>query len=106
MRKQTTRETCGPAESRGRAQSAPGAGTAGPCPTSGQGIPPTLLQSLPRVLIIRTGSTAPEVQREHGDYDRWFRDALAGHDLAFDLCDATNSAIPEPTSHAGIIITG
>jgi len=64
------------------------------------------LQALPRILIIRTGSTAPEVQRGHGDYDRWFRDALAAHDLAFDLCDATRSPIPDPTPHAGIIVTG
>jgi GMP synthase (glutamine-hydrolysing) len=73
---------------------------------AGQGLPPTLLQSLPRFLIVRTGSTAPEVQRGHGDYDRWFRDALTGHDLAFDLRDATKSEIPEPSSHAGILVTG
>jgi GMP synthase (glutamine-hydrolysing) len=69
-------------------------------------VPPTLLGGLPRVLIIRTGSTAIEVRRGHGDYDRWFKDALAAHDLAFDLCDATRSAIPDPASHAGIIVTG
>jgi GMP synthase (glutamine-hydrolysing) len=81
-------------------------GEAGPQPAPGRGAPPTILASLPRVLIVRTGSTAPEVQRRHGDYDRWFRDALADHDLAFDLCDATRSAIPDPSSHAGIIVTG
>src|SRR5882672_10899146 len=71
-----------------------------------RGVPPILLHALPRILIIRTGSTAQEVQRGHGDYDRWFRDALAAHDLAFDLCDATRSAIPDPAAHAGIIVTG
>jgi GMP synthase (glutamine-hydrolysing) len=71
-----------------------------------RGGPPTFLQSLPRLLIVRTGSTAMEVQRHHGDYDRWFRDALAGHDLAFDLCDATRSAIPDVAAHAGVIVTG
>jgi GMP synthase (glutamine-hydrolysing) len=94
------------ADSRGRARSAPCDGAAGSRPAPGQGIPPTLLQSLPRILIIRTGSTALEVQRQHGDYDRWFRDALAGHDLGFDLCDATKSAIPDPSSRAGVIVTG
>jgi GMP synthase (glutamine-hydrolysing) len=64
------------------------------------------LQTLPRVLIVRTGSTASEVQRTHGDYDRWFRDALAEHDLAFDLCDATRAPIPDLTSHVGVIVTG
>ncbi len=78
----------------------------GPQTASGRGAPPTLLGALPRILIVRTGSTAREVQRHHGDYDRWFRDALAAHDLAFDLCDATVSAIPEPASHAGVIVTG
>lgn len=99
-----------------RARSAPPAGSAGPGsmsdgaagpgPMPGRGVPPPFLQSLPRVLIIRTGSTALEVQRSHGDYDRWFRDALAGHDLAFDVCDATRSAVPDPSTHVGIIVTG
>jgi GMP synthase (glutamine-hydrolysing) len=73
---------------------------------AGRGSPPAFLQSLPRVLIIRTGSTAIAVQRRHGDYDRWFRDALAEHDLAFDLCDATRAAVPDGSAHVGIIVTG
>jgi len=77
-----------------------------PRPLPERGIPPTLLQAPPRLLIVRTGSTALEVQRSHGDYDRWFRDALEAHDLAFDLCDATMSAIPDRSAHAGIIVTG
>lgn len=68
--------------------------------------PPPFLQSLPRFLIVRTGSTAMEVQRHHGDYDRWFRDALAEQDLAFDLCDATLEGIPDVSAHAGVIVTG
>lgn len=91
---------------RSRVRSAPPAGAAGPRPVVARGGPPPFLQSLPRVLIIRTGSTAIEVQRRHGDYDRWFRDALAGHDLAFDLCDATRAAIPDASSHVGVIVTG
>jgi GMP synthase (glutamine-hydrolysing) len=99
-------ETRSPADFRERARDAPRAGTAGPRPMPGRGLPPTLLGALPRLLILRTGSTAIEIQRGHGDYDRWFRDALAGHDLAFDLCDATRSAIPDPTPYAGVIVTG
>jgi GMP synthase (glutamine-hydrolysing) len=72
----------------------------------GRGVPPMFLQTLPRILIVRTGSTAVEVQRAHGDYDRWFRDALKEHDLAFDLCDATRRPVPDPTSHIGVIVTG
>jgi GMP synthase (glutamine-hydrolysing) len=75
-----------------------------PAPESG--VPPLLLQALPRLLIVRTGSTALEVQRRHGDYDRWFRDALAEHDLAFDVCDAMRSAIPDASPYAGILVTG
>jgi GMP synthase (glutamine-hydrolysing) len=71
-----------------------------------RGSPPPFLQSLPRLLIVRTGSTAIDVQRRHGDYDRWFRDALAEHDLAFDLCDATRAAIPDTSAHVGVIVTG
>src|SRR2546428_10477022 len=91
---------------RERARSVPQAGATGPRPMTAGGGPPTLLQALPRILIIRTGSTAPEVQRGHGDYDRWFRDALAPHDLAFDLCDATKAAIPDASPYSGIIVTG
>jgi len=89
-----------------RARGAPPAGEAGPRPLPGAGLPPMLLQTLPRLLIVRTGSTAEEVRRAHGDYDRWFRDALATHDLAFDLCDATREAIPEPAVHVGVLVTG
>ena len=61
---------------------------------------------MPRLLILQTGSTASEVGLRHGDYDRWFMDAMAEHDLAFDVCDVTRAAIPEPIVHAGILITG
>src|SRR2546422_6234416 len=91
---------------REQARSVPRAGVTGPRPMTAGGVPPTLLQALPRILIIRTGSTALEVQRGHGDYDRWFRDALAPHDLAFDLCDATKAAIPDASPYSGIIVTG
>ena len=90
----------------GRARDAPRPGAAGPRPLPGRGVPPMFLQTLPRILIVRTGSTAAEVQRAHGDYDRWFRDALSEHDLAFDLCDATRAPIPELASQVGVIITG
>ncbi len=95
-----------PSGAAGPATAAGPAAAPGPQPAPGRGVPPTLLGALPRILIIRSGSTAIEVQRSHGDYDRWFRDALAEHDLAFDLCDATRSAIPDPSPHAGIIVTG
>ena len=97
---------CDDAAIAGRARGAPPPGAAGPSPLPGRGVPPMFLQTLPRILIVRTGSTAVEVQRAHGDYDRWFRDALAKHDLAFDLCAATRAPIPDTTSHVGVIVTG
>ncbi|PYT36617.1 MAG: GMP synthase [Acidobacteria bacterium] len=96
----------GRVDHRQRARSVPRAGATGPRPMPARGVPPILLHALPRILIIRTGSTALEVQRGHGDYDRWFRDALAAHNLAFDLCDATKSAITDASPYAGIIVTG
>ncbi|MFQ5846033.1 MAG: gamma-glutamyl-gamma-aminobutyrate hydrolase family protein, partial [Planctomycetota bacterium] len=59
-----------------------------------------------RFLIVRTGSTAPRVRAVHGDYDRWFTDALAGRGLTFGVCDATAGAVPPPAGHTGVIITG
>ena len=78
----------------------------GPKPERRRGAPPTLLQAMPRVLIVRTGSTAPEIQREHGDYDRWFRSALVGHDVTFDICDAMRAPIPDLSPYAGVLVTG
>jgi GMP synthase (glutamine-hydrolysing) len=59
-----------------------------------------------RILILRTGSTAIEVQRHHGDYDRWFIDAMQGHDLEFEVRDLVRGDPPDPDGHDGILITG
>ena len=61
---------------------------------------------LRRLLIVKTGTTAPEVRAAHGDYDRWFTDALAEHGRTFDLCDATRASIPDTSGYAGLLITG
>jgi GMP synthase (glutamine-hydrolysing) len=59
-----------------------------------------------RLLILRTGSTATEVQRQHGDYDRWFTDALAQEEASFELRDLVRGDPCEPDGHDGIIVTG
>ena len=59
-----------------------------------------------RILIIRTGSTALEVQAAHGDYDRWFADAMADSRPQLDLCDVTREEIPSTEAYSGVIITG
>ena len=62
-------------------------------------------------LILRTGSTAPEVIHRHGDYDRWFARAMQGDAgenscLGFTVCDVTKEPIPDPAAFAGVVVTG
>jgi GMP synthase (glutamine-hydrolysing) len=59
-----------------------------------------------RILILRTGSTASQVLRVHGDYDRWFQDAMAAHPLSFEVHDVTREAVPAPDGFIGVIVTG
>lgn len=59
-----------------------------------------------RILILRTGSTAPEVRMTYGDYDRWFVDAMASHEVESDLCDVTQEPIPSISGYLGVIVTG
>ena len=59
-----------------------------------------------RILILRPGRTAVEVSRVHGDYDRWFTDAIATARCAFDVCDVTREEIPPLHQYAGVIVTG
>lgn len=59
-----------------------------------------------RMLILRTGSTAVEVQRLHGDFDRWFTDALAQEEASFEVRDLVRGDPCEPDGHDGIIVTG
>lgn len=63
-------------------------------------------RAMNRILLLRTGSTAPEVRLTYGDYDRWFVDALAPHELEFDLCDVTREPIPPASGYIGVIVTG
>ena len=63
-----------------------------------------------RLLILMTGHTAPEVQAAHGDYDRWFIDAIDRSDLAYDVHDVTRDEHPVGEvvdgAHCGVIVTG
>ncbi len=59
-----------------------------------------------RLLILKTGVTAPEVIRRHGDYDRWFTGALSHADIAWAVHDATNGPIPSTEGFTGVIVTG
>jgi len=59
-----------------------------------------------RILILRTGSTSPSVQALHGDFDRWFTDAMSGWQARFEVRDLVRGDQPEPGGHHGIIVTG
>jgi len=67
-----------------------------------------------RILILKTGDTARDVSAAHGDYDRWFTDAIPRPGLEFEIRDVTRGAEPEPPELparradgvAGIIVTG
>lgn len=59
-----------------------------------------------RFLILKPGETAPEVQQEFGDYDRWFTAAMEPHRLEFTVCDATREPVPPTDGFDGVIVTG
>src|SRR5262245_44339220 len=64
-----------------------------------------------RILILKTGDTARDVSAVHGDYDRWFTDAIARPGLEYEILDVTRSAPPDLPPRgadglAGIIVTG
>jgi GMP synthase (glutamine-hydrolysing) len=59
-----------------------------------------------RILILRTGSTSPSVQALHGDFDRWFTDAMSGWQARFEVRDLVRGDRPEPEGCDGILVTG
>lgn len=63
--------------------------------------------SLPRILIIKAGSTDPAVQQRHGDYDAWFQASLVD---GVERCDVVSAfegeTLPHPGGYGGILITG
>jgi len=61
--------------------------------------------TLPRLLIVKTGSTHPDVVASDGDYDAWFFDAMEGGAARFDVVPATEP-LPAPSGWAGVILTG
>lgn len=64
-----------------------------------------------RILIVKTGTTAPEVLREHGDFEGWFTDAL-GEPGRFDVVqgyrEGSGDPVPLPDfgRYDGVIVTG
>lgn len=61
----------------------------------------------PHVLIVKTGTTNPEVVAEHGDYDAWFVRALSAGGATHAVVDAyAGAALPDAGEVDGIILTG
>lgn len=60
----------------------------------------------PKVIILKTGSTYPQIRNQFGDFDAWFLRTLAD-DLEVTVRDVVQSP-PDfaPTDWAGIVITG
>jgi GMP synthase (glutamine-hydrolysing) len=61
----------------------------------------------PRVLIVKTGTTNPEVVARHGDYDAWFVRELSAGGATHAIVDAyAGASLPDPGAFDGIILTG
>jgi GMP synthase (glutamine-hydrolysing) len=60
----------------------------------------------PRILIIKTGSATPIITEQHGDYDRWFVEAL-GTPERFTVAEVfKGDALPSLEGFDGAIVTG
>lgn len=61
--------------------------------------------TLPRILIVKTGSTHPDVIRTFGDYEAWF---VAGLENGATRCTVVRAEEPPPqaSEYGGVILTG
>jgi GMP synthase (glutamine-hydrolysing) len=63
--------------------------------------------ALPNILLVKCGSAAPGVRLTHGDYDRWFRRALAPAGVAVRMIEAHAGApLPLRARAEAIVVTG
>src|SRR5690554_4524807 len=60
----------------------------------------------PRVVILKTGSTYPQIKDQFGDFDAWFTRGLSSQ-LQLTVVDVTRASPPgHPSDWQGIVITG
>lgn len=59
----------------------------------------------PPLVLVKCGATTPAVRIAHGDYDRWFRRALAPAGVALRVIEA-HAGAPLPEDPAAIVVTG
>jgi GMP synthase (glutamine-hydrolysing) len=60
--------------------------------------------SIPRLVVVQTGTAAPEIVRQHGDYPDWFNQAL-GAELPV-LRAHLGEALELPAGTQGVIVSG
>jgi len=58
-----------------------------------------------RILIVKTGTTDPAVVAVHGDYDRWFQEALADQSCTV-VRAYLGEALPDASDYDGVLLTG
>ena len=65
-----------------------------------------------RILIVKLGSTYPELARRRGDFEDWIRTGLGGDSAEGDSGETAvvdpvaGEALPQPRSFAAIVVTG
>lgn len=63
--------------------------------------------TLPKLLLVKTGNTHPDVARSAGDYDAWFLDAIEeGRERCSVVRVHEGEPLPRARSFAGVLITG
>jgi len=59
------------------------------------------------LLVVKTGTTLPELRERRGDYEQWFEEGLALERVPLEVVDVyQGDALPQPDRVAGIVITG
>ncbi len=60
----------------------------------------------PRILIVKAGTAAPEIVREHGDYDEWFIRVLGKPERFTVVAAFREEPLPDPKPFDAVIVTG
>ncbi|MEE2665863.1 MAG: glutamine amidotransferase [Myxococcota bacterium] len=59
------------------------------------------------LLVVKTGTTLPELRERRGDYEQWFEDGLELERMPLEVVAAhEGEALPRPDRVGGIVITG
>jgi GMP synthase (glutamine-hydrolysing) len=62
--------------------------------------------ALPRLLILKTGSTAPQVVHEWGDYEAWFIRTIGSPDRFTVVAPVQGERLPDVSLFDGVLVTG